>query len=322
MGSYWKPSNFTREELSRVDQEKFADELYVLRHSPAARRLFANAQEYLTLAKDRDYDSSAMLFEFATKLFETIVEVAIDVAHMHPIAYHRWNPRKKELPGTDELHQLAREIGFESETRQNETHIRSIEGWWVLLSENAEDGDPQQEGHRQTSEQKGTNMLVMAYPRNETGFRYSDEHFKDVTDYNACNEWSIDGDRLEVWYDTEKHKEIVYHRFGEVLCMYDRFCTYVGNDCINDPVEEQIAKILQDEALANGYPKTRPPEMTWRDLMERIGKLPDDVLDMPALVWVDPANKGAKGECQVVDLSPYDVGKPVSEDNRLYVMFR
>lgn len=165
-------------------------------------------------------------------------------------------------------------------------------------------------------------MLVMAYPQNKTGIKYSDKEFEDVKEYNKGVEWNIESDRLEVWYDTEKYEEVVYRRFGEVLCMYDRFYTYVGNDCDDDPVEEQIAKILKDEALANGYPKMRPPEMTWRGLMARLSELSEDLLDMPALVWVDPDNRGADGECQVVDLSPYDVGKPVSEDNRLCIEFR
>lgn len=165
-------------------------------------------------------------------------------------------------------------------------------------------------------------MLVMAYPHNETGVKYSDKRFEDVKEYNEGVEWNTKGNRLEVWYDTEKYEEVVYERFGEVLCMYDRFSTYVGNDSDYDPIEMQIAKILKDEALGNGYPKMRPPEMTWRGLMARINELPDDVLDMPALVWVDHANKGADGECRIIDLSPYDVGEPVSEDNRLCIDFR
>ena len=165
-------------------------------------------------------------------------------------------------------------------------------------------------------------MLVMAYPHNETGFKYSDKMFEDVREYEACIEWNTEGNRLEVWYDTEKYEEVVYERFGEVLCMYDRFYTYLGNDYSDDPIEAQIAQILKDEAIRNGYPTKRPPEITWRDLMVRINELPEDVLDMPALVWVDPANKGADGECRVIDLSPFNADEPVGEDNRLCIDFR
>ncbi len=49
-------------------------------------------------------------------------------------------------------------------------------------------------------------MLVMAYPHNETGIKYSDKTFEDVREYNECVEWHIEGDRLEVWYDTEKYE--------------------------------------------------------------------------------------------------------------------
>ena len=165
-------------------------------------------------------------------------------------------------------------------------------------------------------------MLVMAYPHNETGIKYSDKKFDDVKEYNGSTEWHIEGDRIEVWYDTEKYEEVVYRRFGGVLCMYDRFYTYAGNDCDGDPIEEQIAKILKDEALGNGYPEMRPPEMTWRDLMARINELPENVLDMPALVWVDPANKGADGECRIVNLSPFNADEPIGESNRLCIDFR
>ena len=100
-------------------------------------------------------------------------------------------------------------------------------------------------------------MLVMAYPRNETGIKYQENKFDDVKVYNKSVEWHIEGDRLEVWYDTEKYDEVVYRRFGGVLCMYERFDTYVRNDC-DDQVEIQIAKILKDEALGNGYPEECP----------------------------------------------------------------
>lgn len=165
-------------------------------------------------------------------------------------------------------------------------------------------------------------MLVMAYPHNETGIKYySDKNFEDVKEYNEGVEWYIEGDRLEVWYDTEKYEEVVYRRFGGVECMYDRFDTYIRNDT-DDSIEEQIAKILKDEALGNGYPERRPPEMTWRDLMVRISELPEDILDTPALVWVDSANKGADGECRIIDISPFDADKPASKDNRPCIDFR
>lgn len=130
MKNYWKQSDFTRKELLRADQEKFADELYVLRHSPAARKLFAKAQWYLTL-EDAD-DDSTMLSGLATELLDAIGEVARDVAHTHPIAYHRWNPRRKWVPGIGRFHRLANEIGFEKETKLDETYIRTIDGWWKV----------------------------------------------------------------------------------------------------------------------------------------------------------------------------------------------
>lgn len=131
MKNYWKTSDFTRKELLRADQEKFADELYVLRHSPAARKLFAKAQWYLTLEEGAD-DDSTMLSSLATELLDAISEVAKDVAHTHPIAYHHGNPRRKWVPGIGKFYRLASEIGFEKETRHDETYIRTIDGWWQV----------------------------------------------------------------------------------------------------------------------------------------------------------------------------------------------
>lgn len=164
-------------------------------------------------------------------------------------------------------------------------------------------------------------MLVMAYPHNETGIKYDEDKFKEVEEYNRCMDWYIEDDRLEVWYNTETYEEAVYRRFGSVKCLLDKFGIYAANDT-DDPYEERIAAVLKDEARDTGFPAERPAEITWRDLMVCIGELPEDVLDMPALVWVDPADKDADGECRVIDLSPFDADQPISKDNRLCIDFR
>lgn len=126
--TYWKLNEFTKNELAKVDQEQFEDELFVLRHSPAARKIFAKAQFYETVGGD-DVD----MFGAAIDLFEVINEIACDVAHMHPIAYHRWNPRRKWVPGVGKFWKLAKALGNETETNEfGESFVRTIDGWWKV----------------------------------------------------------------------------------------------------------------------------------------------------------------------------------------------
>lgn len=130
---YWNMSDFTKSELARVDQEKFMDELYVLRHSPAARKIFAKAQWYMTLDRGVDDDGCVTLFGTAMDLFGAINEIACEIAHLHPIAYHRWNPRRKWVPGVGKFMRLAEELGCESKQDEfGETYIRTIDGWWKV----------------------------------------------------------------------------------------------------------------------------------------------------------------------------------------------
>lgn len=126
--NYWTISEFTKNELAKVDQGQFEDELFVLRHSPAARKLFAKAQFYETVGSD-----DVTIFGMAMELFEAVDEVARDVAHLHPIAYHRWNPRRKWVPGIGKFWQLAKVLGNETKTNEfGESFVRTIDGWWKV----------------------------------------------------------------------------------------------------------------------------------------------------------------------------------------------
>lgn len=129
--AYWKMGDFAKAELARVDQTEWEDELYVLRHSPAARKVFAKAQWYLTLEQGADDESATTLFGAAMDLFHAIDTIACEVAHHHPIAYHRWNPRRKWVPGAGRFHRLAEELGFERKLDEygDETLFRTIDGW-------------------------------------------------------------------------------------------------------------------------------------------------------------------------------------------------
>lgn len=133
--SYWKLDKFTANELARVDQEQFRDELFVLRHSPAACRMFAKAQYHLALresAKENGGDTM-LFFSVATELFNAVSELACDVARSHMLRYSRWNPNRLWVPTDHGFIQLANELGNEIEHDSfGETYIRTICGWWMV----------------------------------------------------------------------------------------------------------------------------------------------------------------------------------------------
>ena len=125
---------FCKEQLALVDQDEWRDELYVLRHSPAARKVFAKMQYNLTILEDCSDDRShLLLFSIASELAEAIREISFDVAHRHPIAYNRWNPRRVWVPGIGKFMELANAIGFEGKKDEyGETFIKTIDGWWMV----------------------------------------------------------------------------------------------------------------------------------------------------------------------------------------------
>jgi hypothetical protein len=123
---------FTINELARVDQEQFRDELFVLRHSPAACKIFANAQYHLAFCEGYE-GARTMFFMVAYELFNAINELACDVAHSHMLRYSRWNPNRLWLPGVGKFMRLAEELGNEVEHDDyGETYIRTICGWWKV----------------------------------------------------------------------------------------------------------------------------------------------------------------------------------------------
>lgn len=121
--SFWKMSDFCKQELSKVDQMEFVDELYILRHSSAARDTFARAQWYLALSDES--------FDVAMELFTAVSLIAREVAYRHPIAYHKWNPKRKWVVSAYKFLNFAKELGVETKLDdwQDETLIRTIEGW-------------------------------------------------------------------------------------------------------------------------------------------------------------------------------------------------
>ena len=124
---------FCREQLSLVNHDEWRDELYVLRHSPAARRVFAKMQYYMALMTDCDERNHLELFMVASELSNALQEFSFDVATHHPIAYHPWNPRRIWVPGIGKFMELAKVIGFEKKKDEyGETFIKTIDGWWMV----------------------------------------------------------------------------------------------------------------------------------------------------------------------------------------------
>jgi hypothetical protein len=126
-------NKFTTDELNRVDQEQFRDELFVLRHSPAARATFAKAQWNLELSHDSE-ETRFLFYVVASELMSAIGEIALEIAHRHPIAYHRWNPNRKWVPGYGKFMRLAEELGNESKCDRfgEDRRIRTICGWLTV----------------------------------------------------------------------------------------------------------------------------------------------------------------------------------------------
>ena len=165
------------------------------------------------------------------------------------------------------------------------------------------------------------------YPNNKGDVRYSSDYFSDIADYEACLEWYEPGDGLMVFMNTENRMRAVYHRYGELLCLYDRFGLYCNVDCDNGDWPESdaaIREILQKEALDEGFPINPPHHtMTWRELKNALKRLPDDALDLEARVWLAPQD-GCKRLIVDQDVFPvvtgitaYDQDQPVSNDNPL-----
>lgn len=132
-----KMSQFTIDELNRVDQDTYFEELWFLRHVPAARRLFANMQTTLFEIdnvkghedyKDIEHGLCYELKGLATGLEELCCEA---ISH-HPWWYNRLNPNRVFVPSMYSFMRLAEELGVESKPNEwgDETLFKTILGWW------------------------------------------------------------------------------------------------------------------------------------------------------------------------------------------------
>jgi hypothetical protein len=166
-------------------------------------------------------------------------------------------------------------------------------------------------------------VIEEVYPTNKSNYKINQsEAFADVIGYEECIEWYHPGDGLMVFLNVSNHMMAVYQRYGVLLCLMRRFCIY---EMVDDSlgVNEEIRSILQREAIDYGFPITPPRSMTWRDVMDSIEGMPDEVLDMDAQIWLAPE---CGTEVWTVDkdmfpcitgLRPYDGALPAGKDNPL-----
>ncbi len=118
---------FTRDELNRVDQYEHGPALFTLRHSSAAREIFAHLQ--FAIAFDYEYYEETMALETALEC------IAKEVACRHHWAHSRFNPRRVIVPGRMQFRRLADELNVpieDDEYRPNRGHVKTIDGWWTV----------------------------------------------------------------------------------------------------------------------------------------------------------------------------------------------
>lgn len=121
-------SDFTKEELARVDQHKHEEALFVLRHSSAAREVFSHMQ-YV-----RSFDSDDLMFFTEEMAYaNSLAIIAREVMIRHWWARSRMNPRRIFSATSHRFTSLAEDLGVETyEDDLGETHIKTIDGWWMV----------------------------------------------------------------------------------------------------------------------------------------------------------------------------------------------
>lgn len=128
-----KLSQFTIDELNRVDQDRYFDELWFLRHSPAARRLFTEMQTELycmSLTEKGDEVYFRDLERFIG-LAHGLEELCCECISHHPWWHNRFNPNRVIVPSWASWMHIAEAFGTESEPNEwGDTLYKTIEGWY------------------------------------------------------------------------------------------------------------------------------------------------------------------------------------------------
>lgn len=127
-------SQFTIDELNRVDQYQYFNELWFLRHSPAARRLFVEMQTSVYIESFYEVGSEMRAFECEKLdgLAEGLEELCCECISHHPWWYCRLNPNRVITPSWASWIRLAEAFGVEEQPNEwgDETLYKTIEGWY------------------------------------------------------------------------------------------------------------------------------------------------------------------------------------------------
>ena len=124
--SYWKMDDFTKTVLEMVNQDEHYEALWVLRHSPAARRIFAEMQYVHHFSDSHGYFCEEMAYR------KSLDDLSSDVINLHPWSRNRLNPRRIIVTGYDFL-RLMEALHEEAVTDEyGKTRIKTIEGWWQV----------------------------------------------------------------------------------------------------------------------------------------------------------------------------------------------
>ena len=129
-----KLSQFTIDELNRVDQDLYFNELWFLRHSIAARRLFVEMQTsvYIMSFYEKGSEMRAMEVEKLDGLAEGLEALCQECISHHPWWYSRFNPNRVITPSWASWIRLAEKFGVDEHPDEwgDETLYKTIEGWY------------------------------------------------------------------------------------------------------------------------------------------------------------------------------------------------
>ena len=112
----------------------------------------------------------------------------------------------------------------------------------------------------------------------------------DIRDESNCTEFYEEGEEFLTFYNEDNGKYAVYYKLahGGALCsLVEHFDTYSRLVDTDDGLSDELYRVIAKHAIDCGFPPTHPPmsNMTWRQLIAEVQKVPKEFLDTPAYVW-------------------------------------
>ena len=149
----------------------------------------------------------------------------------------------------------------------------------------------------------------------------------DIQDEYDSIEFFEDGDDFLVYLNEDNGKYAVYYKLahGGIVCsLIEHFDMYSRLVDTNDGLSKELYEVIARHAIGCGFPETHPPinvGVTWRQLIAKLGELPQEFLDTPAYVW-RPDGGGTLAAVYGIDpwCRCYDgtVPGPGGEDDNVY----